>query len=226
MTDNQISHSPTEDGSYTLYSSKYSAHYHSLHGAVTESNHIYIEAGLKSINLPNVSILEVGFGTGLNAALTAQCADDLGVNILYHTLELHPLSDDDYKKLNYQSILPSETAKLWTNICESPWNKETSISKSFRLMKISDDFTAWQPKIYYDLIYFDAFAPTDQPEMWVLSQFEKLYNSMSNNGVLVTYCVKGEVKRALRQAGFLLQRLDGPPGKKHILRATKVENIR
>jgi tRNA U34 5-methylaminomethyl-2-thiouridine-forming methyltransferase MnmC len=223
MIENQISHCATEDGSSTLFSAKYGAHYHSLHGAVTESNHIFIEAGLKSMKLADINILEVGFGTGLNAALTAQCAIDLGINIVYHTLELHPLTEEDYRKLNYETILPPETGRLWKNICQSLWNNEACISSHFRIKKINIDFTIWNPEIEYQVVYFDAFAPNDQPEMWSLKQFEKLYKSMSKGSKLLTYCVKGEVKRALREAGFTLERLDGPPGKKHILRATKVE---
>jgi tRNA U34 5-methylaminomethyl-2-thiouridine-forming methyltransferase MnmC len=221
MTKSQISHIPTADGSSTLFSTKYGAHYHSLHGAITESSHIFIEAGLKSINLNEINILEVGFGTGLNAALTAQAAAILGIKVTYHTLELHPLTSDEYIQLNYQSSLKTETGCIWLNLCNALWDNMIRISENFLIKKINADFTVWNPELEYNLIYFDAFAPDDQPEMWEYSQFEKLYNSMSIGGKLVTYCVKGDVKRALIQAGFSLERLDGPLGKKHMLRATK-----
>jgi tRNA U34 5-methylaminomethyl-2-thiouridine-forming methyltransferase MnmC len=221
MTKSQISHTPTADGSSTLFSTKYGAHYHSLHGAITESNHIFIEAGLKSLNLQEINILEVGFGTGLNAALTAHASRILGIKVIYHTLELHPLTKDEYSELNYQSSLTAEAAFMWRDICDSLWDKTIRITDNFLIKKINADFTIWNPELEYNLIYFDAFAPDDQPEMWANSQFEKLYNSMPIGGKLVTYSVKGDVKRALIHAGFSLERLDGPPGKKHMLRATK-----
>ncbi len=211
----------TADGSSTLLSTQYNAHYHSLHGAITESMHIFIETGLMKIRENCISIIEVGFGTGLNAALTAQRAREMGVRVVYHTLELHPLSADEYQQLNYSTVLPNETATDWEKICSAEWDLPTNISENFTIKKINADFTLWKPDAKYHLIYFDAFAPDDQPEMWSTEQFEKLFNALHPNGMLVTYSVKGIVKKALTEVGFNLERLDGPPGKKHMLRATK-----
>jgi tRNA U34 5-methylaminomethyl-2-thiouridine-forming methyltransferase MnmC len=221
MISNKILHHQTADGSSTLRSEKYGAHYHSLNGAVTESEHIFINAGFLAVDFKEINILEVGFGTGLNAALTAKVAKEMEINLNYHTLELYPLSDSDYELLNYPQILPEQTASYWSSICKAPWGEEIRVDKHFVLSKINEDFTLWEPNAKYHLVYFDAFAPDDQPEMWTVDQFAKLFNSLYSGGVLVTYSVKGIVKRALKEVGFTLERLAGPPGKKHILRAKR-----
>lgn len=212
----------TADGSSTLLSSKYNAHYHSLNGAITESKHIFIEAGLGHVKKKLIKILEIGFGTGLNAALTAQKAKESRVDISYHSVELHPLSADEYSILNYDTVLPKDTAVDWQRICVAGWNTTAIITENFTIRKICADFTKWTPIAMYHLIYFDAFAPDDQPEMWTREQFQKLYNALHPNGVLVTYSAKGIVKRALIEVGFTIERLAGPPGKIHILRANKI----
>lgn len=217
----KVTHFNTADGSSTLLSDKYGAHYHSQHGAITESKHVFIKAGLNAVNIPNINLLEVGFGTGLNAALTAQTALEKGIKINYVALELHPLTQDDYRMLNYSITLESTTADLWEKICQSPWNKANPITDLFSIEKINVDFTTWRPANQYHLVYFDAFAPNDQPEMWEKLQFQKIYNALAEGGVLVTYCVKGIVKNTLREVGFDIERLQGPPGKKHMLRAWK-----
>ncbi|MFP4557182.1 MAG: tRNA (5-methylaminomethyl-2-thiouridine)(34)-methyltransferase MnmD [Bacteroidales bacterium] len=220
-----ISHSKTADGSSTLYSERHNALYHSQHGAVTESKHIFIEAGFKARDLKSISILEVGFGTGLNAALTAFEALLRKVNVIYHAIELYPLAVNDYKLLNYSRILEPVVASAWNELCALPWNHESKLNPSFKIEKSCIDFTTWQPMKNYDLVYFDAFAPDDQPEMWSAEQFQKVYDAMNNGGALVTYCVKGIVKEALRAVGFQIERLPGPPGKNHILRAWKKMKI-
>lgn len=221
MESRNISHSTTADGSSTLHSAKFGSHYHSINGAVTESEHIFIGAGFKSLEIRKINLLEIGFGTGLNAALTAQLASTNSIRVNYHSLELYPLSIADYQLLNYSSILPNDTALLWDAICKSEWNKTVDISTYFSIEKLNVDFTTWVPKTKYHLVYFDAFAPNDQPEMWTQNQFEKIYNAMFTGGKLVTYSAKGIVKKALIQSGFSLERLPGPPGKLHILRAKK-----
>ncbi len=222
MDSSNITHSNTADGSSTLHSAKFGSHYHSINGAITESQHIFIEAGFKSMDVNKISILEVGFGTGLNAALTAQIAYLKRIQVNYHSLELYPLSDDEYQLLNYSTILPDDTARQWEAICKSEWDKTVKISEYFSIEKINADFTSWIPKSTYHLVYFDAFAPNDQPEMWAQDQFEKIYRAMHVGGTLVTYSVKGIVKNALIQSGFTIERLPGPPGKLHILRAKKI----
>jgi tRNA U34 5-methylaminomethyl-2-thiouridine-forming methyltransferase MnmC len=225
MNINPKTHFTTADGSSTLLSVKYGAHYHSLNGAITESMHIYINAGLMHLNLNSISILEVGFGTGLNAALTANRVEDLKIRTQYHSLELYPLTSKEYELLNYTEALSDTEAEKWVAICKANWNEDVSITNFFSIKKINQDFTIWTPSEKYHLVYFDAFAPNDQPEMWSHNQFDKLYSAMHQNGVLVTYCVKGVVKTALKQAGFTIERLPGPPGKNQILRATKTDGI-
>lgn len=212
---------PTADGSTTLLSEKFGAHYHSLHGAVTESLHIFVEAGLMASTKQQLSVLEVGFGTGLNAALTAQRSQIEGFVVTYHALELYPLSMSEYQMLNYAQQLNPIAASLWQSIINAQWDCEVPINESFIIKKINADFTQWLPSRSYDLVFFDAFAPDDQPEMWGVPQFKKLYDALTDKGILVTYSVKGVVKRALSEVGFLLERLPGPPGKNHMLRAVK-----
>ena len=222
MKSKNVTHYTTNDGSSTLCSTKFGVHYHSQHGAVTESQHIFIEAGLKNIyDLKKINVLEVGFGTGLNAALTVSYATAERVQVSYTSLELFPLTKPEYELLNYGEILPQETAACWQKVCESSWGKAANISKYFELLKLHTDFTSWVPQSTFHLVYFDAFAPNDQPEMWEEEQFRKIFNAMHPGGILVTYCVKGIVKNALSSVGFTLERLPGPPGKRHMLRARK-----
>lgn len=221
MNLSDISSCLTADGSTTLLSKQYGVYYHSLCGAFTESMHIFIEAGLMHVSANPISILEVGFGTGLNAALTAQRAFELGIRVNYYSVELHPLTTSEYKLLNYAQQLPSGAAQAWTSICDAPWGKQVDISPSLSLFKINADFTTWVPNTSFNLVYFDAFAPDDQPEMWSKEQFQKIFNATLPEGILVTYSSKGIVKRALSEVGYTLERLLGPPGKRHILRAIK-----
>lgn len=194
-----------------------------MNGALTESQHIFINSGFKHLlgTLKQISILEIGLGTGLNAALTANESLISGVETFYTAIELYPISEQQIKDLNYSQILNPEVAECWSDIMFASWNNFVEINQSFRICKVNDDFTKWIPVESFNLIYFDAFAPDDQPEMWSVEMFQKLYNSLSNGGVLVTYSSKGIVKQALRAAGFKVERLAGPPGKRHILRAVK-----
>ncbi len=211
----------TADGSTTLFSKRFGAHYHSLHGAILESQHIFITAGLQQTEGNPINLLEVGLGTGLNAALTAAYALEKGINVNYWALELYPLSTQDMGLLNYSNVLSNSVGSLWESIGVAPWETDYQIFENFRITKLNTDFTQWQPQNSYNLIYFDAFAPNDQPNMWQKHLFGKLFSALEPNGILVTYCVKGEVKNMLRQVGFNIERLAGPPGKKHMLRATK-----
>jgi len=221
MTQNQLSHFNTDDGTSTLYSSMYKAHYHSLYGSFTESKHIFIDAGLAHVGEEEISILEVGLGTGLNAALTAQWAIANSKKVKYHAIELYPLGTEHIKLLNYSKSLKGNASALWEQICNANWETEQQIDEHFCLLKQSIDFTQWQPNRMYNLVYFDAFAPDDQPEMWTTEQFKKIYDALLPQSILVTYSAKGIVKRALSEVGFTIKRLKGPTGKKHILRATK-----
>ncbi|HNV52820.1 MAG TPA: tRNA (5-methylaminomethyl-2-thiouridine)(34)-methyltransferase MnmD [Tenuifilaceae bacterium] len=213
----------TADGSHTLFSKIHGAYYHSMNGALTESQHIFINSGFKHLSgaLKQISILEIGLGTGLNAALTASESLISGVETLYTGLELYPITEKQIKDLNYSQILNPEVAECWSRIMLAEWNSSIEINQTFRICKVNEDFTKWIPVENFSLIYFDAFAPDDQPEMWSVEMFQKLFSSLSVGGVLVTYSSKGIVKQALRAAGFRVERLAGPPGKRHILRAVK-----
>lgn len=214
----------TSDGSSTLYSELHGAYYHSLNGALTESKHIFIEAGYKEVirTQADVSLLEVGFGTGLNAALTAAEASFSDIKTSYMAVEKYPVIDEVTKTLNYSEMISTEAATLWEKIICAPWNTQVQITQLFSITKICADFVQWPaPDNRFNLVYFDAFAPDDQPEMWAQPQFLKLFNSLMVGGMLVTFSSKGSVKEALRQSGFSVHRIPGPPGKRHILRACK-----
>jgi len=212
----------TDDGSHTLFSEQFNAHYHSLKGALQESQHIFIDNGYNHINRNEVHILEIGLGTGLNATLTATNAVSTKRTTHYTGIELYPPPLSILSQLNYGSILSPESIKNWEKITNSEWNTENQINDFFTLKKIQDDFTHSELDCLYDLVYFDAFAPDDQPEMWSEANFEKLFKHTKLGGILLTYCSKGIVKKALRKAGFKVERLAGPAGKRHILRATHV----
>lgn len=217
----QIKIVPTADGSNTLYSEQYKAHYHSLNGALQESLHVFIKNGYDFLTHNKLNILEVGFGTGLNAALSASKAIEKSCNTHYTGIDIIPLNKESLSKLNYSSVLSEEAYSNWQKIVATPWGDEFNVNDYFTLKKIQADFTGFNPPSSYDLIYFDAFAPEDQPEMWSVDIFEKLYKSTNPEGILVTYCSKGIVKQALREVGYKVERLSGPAGKRHIIRATK-----
>ena len=211
----------TRDGSMTVYSELHNAHYHSLNGALQESEHIFINNGFKLIEKQNIKILEVGFGTGLNACLTAYEAAKSNKRIYYHGIDLFPLSSDVLLNLNYPKLFNQDMNNIWTKICFCDWGNLVEIVEGFTLIKDQQDFCSFDPKQCFDIVYFDAFAPEDQPEMWESDRFKMLYRLLNSNGILVTYCSKGVVKQALREAGFNVKRLPGPQGKRHIVRATK-----
>ena len=212
----------TQDGSHTLYVSEIDETYHSTHGAIQESTHIFINAGLKQCKKQRVNILEVGFGTGLNAFLTAIEAQKSGQEIHFISLEKYPVSIDKAMQLNYgQQIQDTNSMALFQKIHQADWGKEVAISEGFFLKKIQCDFTTYIPDTTFDLVYFDAFSPEKQPEMWTEEQFQKIYNACNQSAILTTYCAKGAVRRALQAVGFKAERLPGPPGKREILRATR-----
>jgi len=211
----------TGDGSHTLFVPHLNEHYHSKFGALSESLFIFINAGLKSVSgLSEISVFEIGFGTGLNAMLTLDFALENNKRINYHTIEQHPLDESIITSLNYAGK-PGMASQYFLEIHKASWNEYIPITPKFMLHKILADFTSFEPGFRYDVIYFDAFAPDKQPEMWKPQLFVILASQLNPGGVLVTYCVKGEVKRALRNAGLTVQILPGPAGKRHILRAVK-----
>lgn len=214
----------TNDGSKTIHLPDWNESYHSIHGAVQEAKHVFIKSGLSEITKQEVNILEVGFGTGLNAMLTLNKAKETKQKIHYFGLEAHPVILDELKGLKYEDLLEiKENEKLFWQLHSSEWNMTNSITPLFDLYKIQlflDDFNP--PKNGYDLIYFDAFGPRVQPEMWSKNVFEKLFKSLKNEGIFVTYCAKGQVRRDLIEVGFQVEKIPGPPGKREMLRG-KVE---
>ena len=232
----------TEDGSHTLFSEMAGQTYHSSHGAVQESRHIFISQ-LESRELTAngqrvddngvLSVLEIGFGTGLNALLTAQWVRENGVNIEYTSIELYPLAEEVYRELNYGRLLGDE--ELFLRLHETDWDVDLQrVMENFAIRKCRCDIVEWlnsqqstvngQPLVdngLYDVVYFDAFSPDAQPELWTEEVFRNVYGLMKTGGVLMTYCAKGDVRRAMLSAGFVVEKLQGPPGKRHILRAVK-----
>jgi len=214
----------TEDGSHTLFVPSLDEHYHSVNGAIQESMHVFIRSGLEAVDKREIRILEIGFGTGLNALLTLRHAEQTpGSLIHYHTIERYPIPEEVIQQLNYGALLsPAEKGKEWFDrIHQADWERTVEISGHFKLCKIEGDSTTCPFPSDIDLIFFDAFAPDKQPEMWEPEIFEKLYQIASPNAILVTYCAKGEVRRRMQAAGFIMERLPGPPGKRHILRGYK-----
>lgn len=212
----------TADGSYTLYVPELDEHYHSVKGALTESQHIFIDMGLKHSTIPSPRILEIGLGTGLNCFLTLLTAEETQRKVHYTGIERYPLTEEIVRKLDYPSIIARGHAEDYFAIHQAPWGEDAALSPWFTLHKIEGDFTTYPFEKGYDIIYFDAFAPEKQPEMWSQPLFDTLYNVLNEGGILTTYCAKGVVRRMLQAAGFTVERLPGPPGgKREILRATK-----
>jgi len=210
----------TEDGSHTLYSEQFDEHYHSIHGAIQESMHVYINAGLKHCELTKINVFEVGFGSGLNALLTCIEASKLNLDITYYSIELYPIKKSIIDNLNYVE-LTSDDKYIFSAIHTASWNKIVEITSNFRIVKIIGDLNNYNFTENFDVIYFDAFSPDKQPYLWTEEVFKKLYDYLNLKGIITTYCSKGIVKRALRSAGFIVKRLPGPPGKWEMLRAIK-----
>jgi tRNA U34 5-methylaminomethyl-2-thiouridine-forming methyltransferase MnmC len=212
----------TADGSYTLYVPELDEHYHSVKGALTESQHIFIDMGLKHSSVTAPHILEIGLGTGLNCVLTLLEAKESQRHVHYTGIERYPLNEEIIRKLNYPSIIGKECEEDYFAIHQAPWEEDVCLSPWFTLHKLEGDFTHYSFEQKYDIIYFDAFAPEKQPEMWEQSLFDNLYQVLNEGGILTTYCAKGVVRRMLQTAGFKVERLPGPPGgKREILRAIK-----
>lgn len=212
----------TADGSYTLFVPELDEHYHSIKGALTESKHIFIDMGLKYHPSSEPRILEIGFGTGLNAFLTLLEADIAQRNIHYTTIERYPVGEDIVHRLAYPELICPQRSNDFYALHTAAWNIDVALTPYFTLHKIEGDFTNYDFQGIFDLIYFDAFAPEKQPEMWSQKLFDTLYAHLAPGGVLTTYCAKGIVRRMLQASGFTVERLPGPPGgKREILRGKK-----
>ncbi|MBQ2979243.1 MAG: tRNA (5-methylaminomethyl-2-thiouridine)(34)-methyltransferase MnmD [Bacteroidaceae bacterium] len=209
----------TADGSTTLYIKRLDEHYHSVKGALTESQHIYRDCAFKyrAIGEP-IRLLEIGFGTGLNAAVTAMAAGE-GNPVHYISLEKYPLDMQLVETLGYQDIVDADILEAIHN---APWNVPTVITPYFTLEKREADYLADELPTDIDVVYFDAFAPEKQPEMWSREAFERLCRVLNDGAVLTTYCAKGNIRRLFAQLGLVVERLPGPVGgKREILRASK-----
>ena len=213
----------TSDGSRTLYVPGLDEHYHSIKGALAESRHIFIDMGLNHHSSSQLHILEIGFGTGLNAFLTLLAAEEMVKKVHYTGIELYPLEMDVLRELAYPDTINIERSEDYYRLHQAEWDKDETITPAFTLHKIKGDFMKYEfPKEFFDIIYFDAFAPEKQPEMWSQCLFDALYRSLNIGGILTTYCAKGVVRRMLQSSGFEVERLPGPPGgKREILRGIK-----
>jgi tRNA U34 5-methylaminomethyl-2-thiouridine-forming methyltransferase MnmC len=212
----------TSDGSHTVYIPELDEHYHSIHGAVQESEHIFIRSGFDFCQADPLFIFEVGFGTGLNALLTAINAMRGPREVFYTSIEKYPLEENISKQLNHYNFAGEKGREISSLISSAPWGRMNNICRNFSIEKIAGDIIQSDISGKYDLIYFDAFGPDKQPEIWTSEIFEKISEATNSNGVLVTYSSKGEVKRNLRSAGFNITLLPGPPGKREITRAIKI----
>lgn len=212
----------TSDGSHTLESSIGAECYHSTNGALQESMHVFIDAGLKVVSGSSLNILEVGFGTGLNTLLTLLWAKQMASKIYYEAIEKYPISVDIVAQLNYCDILKVDAEKYFKPLHMCDWNAAVPITADFVLKKCQADILSFIPsRTDFNLVYFDAFSPVSQPELWSVDVFSTVYQHMQKGGVLVTYSSKGLVKQNLRSVGFSLERLAGAKGKRHMLRAAK-----
>lgn len=215
----------TGDGSHSLRNKSLNETYHSTHGALQESNHVFIKNGLNYFieysETSPVNILEIGFGTGLNALVTLQQMENLDRVIHYTTIESNPLEEDLLSQLNYGSAADHHRA-MFLKIHKAQWEKGEAILSNFIIHKRKTSLQeVGLSSSNYHVVYYDAFAPSKQPSMWTIDVLKKVVDSMTDHGVFVTYCAKGQLKRDLRDAGLAVETLPGPPGKREMVRGTK-----
>jgi tRNA U34 5-methylaminomethyl-2-thiouridine-forming methyltransferase MnmC len=210
----------TGDGSATLYVPELKEHYHSIYGAVQESMHVFIQEGLNSLKINDLAILEIGFGTGLNALLTLVHSRNFN-SVDYHAIEKYPLEWELVRQLRYGEYLnlPVKMEEEFREMHLTDWDSKLHLGENFMFRKMKINILEYQPSSKFSLIYFDAFSPSVQPELWEEAVFTRLFNSLHPNGILVTYCAKGKIRRMLNGIGFRVERLAGPPGKREMIRA-------
>ena len=212
----------TGDGSKTIQIEDWDEQYHSKHGAVQEAYHVFIEHGLRLFKNESINLLEIGFGTGLNALITLLEAPKQQLSIDYVGVEAFPVSEKEVEELDYCQQLDAENHKeALEKMHNSAWEETISITPHFSLLKQKMDFKDIEEENLFNLIYFDAFGARVQPELWTEEIFLKMYQALKEDGVLVTYAAKGSVRRAMQAVGFTVERLPGPPGKREMLRAIK-----
>ena len=222
----------TKDGSHSLFSEQYEEIYHSGNGAIQESIHVFIRSGfdyavqkfdLAARSETKLKIFEVGFGTGLNSLLTYIEASRQGFQVYYETIERYPVSPEVVKELNYTQLLENEKYRPpFHSMHLSTWGTENNIAPYFTFKKNEGSFVDFQlPTAFFHLVYFDAFAPENQPEMWTLEMMKKIYAGLAPDGIMVSYCAKSIFRKTLTEAGFVVEKLPGPPGKREMIRAVK-----
>jgi tRNA U34 5-methylaminomethyl-2-thiouridine-forming methyltransferase MnmC len=215
----------TSDGSHSLLNTELDETYHSRHGAVQESLHVFIKEGLEYCiqrnSLNTAAVLEIGFGTGLNALLTWQRAEEIPCPVVYTSLETFPVPEEIWCKLNYMDAPGAQ--ERFDQLHRAPWNQRVAMTGKFQLHKVNASLQSVElVSPAFDVVYFDAFAPNKQPEMWELPMLEKVVNMLTPSGIFVTYCAKGQLKRDLKSLGLIVETLPGPPGKKEMVRGVKV----
>jgi len=210
----------TNDGSHSIFNPEVNETYHSKHGAIVEAEHVFIKNGLLAENKKQFNILEVGFGTGLNALLTAQKAKQKNIAVNYHAIELYPVPKESYMQLNFTALIGEESSEL-LKLHDCSWGTEHEIHEYFKLTKNEISLEDYKSDTKFDIIYFDAFSPEKQPNLWNAEIFQNMHNLLKEEGFLITYCAKGVVKRIMKAVGFEIVVLDGPPGKRQMTRANK-----
>lgn len=212
----------TSDGSKTIHLPDWDESYHSKHGAIQEAYHVFIESGLRLFNNRTVNILEIGFGTGLNAIITFIEAEKCNLKINYTGIEAYPVSMEEALEMNYLNSLNAlDQQAVFKKMHQIPFEEQIALSDNFTIEKRNIFFDQIADVETFDLIYFDAFGFRVQPELWSTEIFQKMYTSLHNNGVLVTYAARGVVKRSMQEVGFTVEKLPGPPGKREMMRAFK-----
>lgn len=214
----------TEDGSHSIFSEQFGFSYHSRFGAVQETQHVFIDAALrfKAAVQQEIAILDIGFGTGLNAYMTFLESRRRNLSIDYTAVEAFPITMEQAQALNYSEMLQAEEDQAtFLESHQAPWNASIQLSDFFALHKRQQKFQALSFEQSFDIIYFDAFAPTAQPELWNDAMMAAMFRALKPNGILTTYCAKGSVKRSMKKAGFMVEGLKGPPGKREMTRATR-----
>lgn len=211
----------TEDGSHTIFVNGMDEPYHSIHGALQESMHLFIKQGLLTLQKSSARILEIGFGTGLNALLTLKESIPLSMKIYYHTVEKYPLKDFEYSQLNYEKVIDLCPTGVLDVMHKAPWGIPVEISDHFTLFKEEADFRSMNPASHINLVYFDAFSPQKQPDLWTTQVFDSIGKVTVPGAILVTYSSKGIVRRALSSCGFDVFKVEGPPGKREMIKAIK-----
>ncbi|KQB44402.1 SAM-dependent methyltransferase [Flavobacterium sp. L1I52] len=212
----------TQDGSTTIHLEEWNESYHSKHGAIQEAKHVFIKNGLALFSEQKVAILEIGFGTGLNAFISFLEAQKMNQSVDYVGVEAYPVAAKEILEMNYVAELEAEEQQqVFEKMHESNWNEKIKLSDNFTIVKRQQFFQDIDDVAQFDLIYFDAFGYRVQPELWSTLIFKKMYDALKENGVLVTYAARGVVKRSMIEVGFRVEKLEGPPGKREMFRAFK-----